>query len=71
MFTTFAMTRQLKTSLNNTLRRALVGVKLPHVRQYNYWVDVVREVAEEVESISDYCPKGSNQTVTKLGPPKW
>ena len=70
MFTTMAMTRQLKASLNNKLRRALVGVKLPHVRQYNDWVATVREVAEEVERFSDYCPKGSTQTVTKIGPPK-
>ena len=70
MFTPSAMTRQLKSSLNNSLRRSLIGVKLPPVKQYAEWVAAVREVAEELESFSDYRPRGSNQIGTKIGPAK-
>ena len=48
----------------------MIGVKLPPVKQYTEWVAAVREVAEELESFSDYRPKGSNQINTKISPAK-
>ena len=70
IFTPLAKTRQLKLSLNNNLRRALIGVKLPSERNYTEWVSSVKEIAVELESFSDYRPKNSNQIGTKIGPPK-
>lgn len=70
IYTQLAKTRQLKLSLNNNLRRALIGVKLPSEKQYAEWVAAVKEVAIELESFTDYRPKGSNHMGTKIGPPK-
>lgn len=70
IFTPLAKTRQLKLSLNNSLRRALIGVKLPSEKNYLEWVSAVKEIAVELESFSDYRPKNSNQKGTKIGPPK-
>ena len=60
----------LKAALNNKLRTALVGVKLPPPARYDDWVEAVKEVAMDLEGLADYAPKGATQTVTKLGAPK-
>lgn len=60
IFTPLAKTRQLKLSLNNILRRALIGVKLPSERNYLEWVSTVKEIAVELESFADYRPRNSN-----------
>lgn len=70
LFTASAKTRQLKASLNTRLRRALIGVKLPQIKDYSKWVQAVREVAIELESFADYRPRGATQTGTKIGPLK-
>ena len=63
-------TMQLKASINSRLRKALVGVKLPPVKEYAEWVAEVREVASEIEGFANYQPKGSAQSTTQVGPPK-
>lgn len=70
LYTPLAKTRQLKFSLNNNLRRALIGVILPSERNYTEWVSAVKEIAVELESFSDYRPKNSNQIGAKFCPPK-
>lgn len=61
---------QLKASLNTRLRRALVGVKLPLLENYQAWVEGVAEVAADLEGLNDYRPKNAKHTGTKLGAPK-
>ena len=70
IFTPSAKTRQLKLSLNSKLRRVLIGVKLPPEMKYHEWVVAVNEVAVELESFTDYRPRGSKEINTKIGPPK-
>ncbi|KAI0990993.1 hypothetical protein K3495_g17194 [Podosphaera aphanis] len=60
----------LNAALNKKLRKALVAVKLPPVHNYQAFVAELKEVAGKLEALSDYRPKGSTQTVTKLGAPK-
>ncbi|KAI0996742.1 hypothetical protein K3495_g11443 [Podosphaera aphanis] len=66
----FASPQKLKDAVNSRLRRALIGVKLPSPENYLAWIEEVREVAKELESLSDYRPKGASQTKTVLGAPK-
>ncbi|RKF61191.1 hypothetical protein GcC1_158022 [Golovinomyces cichoracearum] len=39
-------------------------------KQYTEWVAAIKKVAKELESFTDYRPRGSKHTVTKIGPPK-
>lgn len=69
-FTELGKAMTLKLALNNKLRTAFVGVKLPPPENYDDWVEGVKEVALELEGLSSYQPKGVSQTTTKLGAPK-
>ncbi|KAI0993518.1 hypothetical protein K3495_g14666 [Podosphaera aphanis] len=69
-FTPLGKTLTLKAALNNRFRTALVGVKLPSPKDYDDWVDAVKEVALDLEALANYRPKGASQTGTKLGAPK-
>ncbi|KAI0999168.1 hypothetical protein K3495_g9028 [Podosphaera aphanis] len=62
--------RVAQNAVNSRLRRALISVKLPSPENYQAWIEEVREVAKELESLSDYRPKGASQTKTILGAPK-
>lgn len=53
VYTITGKTMQLKASINGKLRRALIGVKLPPVENYDEWVSEVREVALDLESLAD------------------
>ncbi|KAI1000076.1 hypothetical protein K3495_g8120 [Podosphaera aphanis] len=68
--TDLGKTQKLKDAVNSRLRHALIGVKLPSPENYQAWIEEVREVAKELESLSDYRPKGASQTKTVLGAPK-
>ncbi|KAI0995279.1 hypothetical protein K3495_g12903 [Podosphaera aphanis] len=59
----------LNAAINNSLRKALVPVKLPS-EDYSLWVAEVKEVADKLEALPDYQPKGSIKISTRLGPPK-
>lgn len=69
-FTPLGKSMQLKASLNNRLRKALVGLKLPPLENYNAWVEEVCEVAADLEGLNDHRPKNAKYTTTKLGSPK-
>ncbi|KAI0992105.1 hypothetical protein K3495_g16081, partial [Podosphaera aphanis] len=60
----------LNAAINNALRKALVPVKLPSEENYSLWISEVKEVADKLEALPDYRPKGSIKTSTRLGPPK-
>ncbi|KAI1002160.1 hypothetical protein K3495_g6044 [Podosphaera aphanis] len=60
----------LNAAINNALRKALVPVKLPSEENYSLWISEVKEVADELEALPDYRPKGLIKTSTRLGPPK-
>lgn len=70
VYTDTQKTRLLKASLNNRLRRALIGIKLSEVSNYREWVAQVKQIAAELEGLADYRPKGSSQVKTRIGPPK-
>lgn len=56
--------------MNNQLRRALIGLKLPPANKHKEWVAEVREIALEVEAMADYRPRGATNTRTRYGAPK-
>lgn len=60
----------LNAAINDSLRKALVPVKLPSEDEYSLWVAGVKEVADKLEALPDYRPKGAIKISTKLGPPK-
>lgn len=68
--TDLGKTQKLKDAVNSRLRRHLIGVKLPPPENYQDWVEEVREIAKDLESLEDYRPKGAIQTKTVLGTPK-
>ena len=69
-FTQLGRTMTLKAALNNKLRTALVGVKLPPQERHDDWVEGVKEVALELEGLANYRPRGATQITTRLGAPK-
>lgn len=60
----------LNAAINDSLRKALVPVKLPPEDEYSLWVTEVKEVADKLEALPDYRPKGATRISTRLGPPK-
>ncbi|KAI1008179.1 hypothetical protein K3495_g67 [Podosphaera aphanis] len=60
----------LNAALNKKLRKASVTVKLPPAHNYQAFVAELKEVAGKLMALSDYKPKGSTRTFTKLGAPK-
>lgn len=69
-FTPLGKSMQLKASMNNRLRKALIGLKLPPLENYDAWVKEVCEVAADLEGLNDYRSKNAKYTTTKLGAPK-
>ncbi|KAI0993380.1 hypothetical protein K3495_g14804 [Podosphaera aphanis] len=70
VWTSGSKVNMLNAAVNKKLRRALVPVKLPPTLNYQAFVAELKEVAGKLEALSDYRPKGSTQTGTKLGAPK-
>ncbi|KAI0996318.1 hypothetical protein K3495_g11862 [Podosphaera aphanis] len=68
--TVLGKTQKLKAAMNNQLRRALIGLKLPSANKHEEWVAEVREIALEVEAMADYRPRGATNTRTRYGAPK-
>ncbi|KAI0994874.1 hypothetical protein K3495_g13307 [Podosphaera aphanis] len=68
--TALGKTQKLKAAMNNQLRRALIGLKLPPANKHEEWVAEVREIALEVEEMADYRPSGATNTRTRYGAPK-
>ncbi|KAI0994292.1 hypothetical protein K3495_g13890 [Podosphaera aphanis] len=60
----------LNAAINHSLRKSLVSVKLPSDENYSAWVAEVKEVADKLEALPEYRPRGSTKTSTRLGPPK-
>ncbi|POS87432.1 hypothetical protein EPUL_000238 [Erysiphe pulchra] len=69
-FTPLEKPMQLKASLNNRLRKALVVLKMPPLENYDAWVEEVCEVAADLEGLNDYRSKNAKYTITKLEAPK-
>ncbi|KAI0992766.1 hypothetical protein K3495_g15419, partial [Podosphaera aphanis] len=62
--------QKLKAAINGKLRRALIGLKLPNAHLYEEWVAEVKEIALELEGLSDYRPRGARHIRTRIGVPK-
>ncbi|KAI1002405.1 hypothetical protein K3495_g5796 [Podosphaera aphanis] len=60
----------LNAAINHSLRKSLDSVKLPSDENYSAWVAELKEVADKLEALPEYRPKGSTKTSTKLGSPK-
>ncbi|RKF64086.1 hypothetical protein OnM2_021105 [Erysiphe neolycopersici] len=69
-FTPLGKSIQLKASLNSRLRRALVGLDMPPLEDYDAWVRKVTKVALDLEGLNDYRPVNAKYTTTNIGSPK-
>lgn len=66
-YTLLGKSAQLKASLNYRLRRALVGVKLPSMKNYTAYVSGIAEFSANLEGLNDYRLKNAKHTTAKLG----
>ncbi|RKF64368.1 hypothetical protein GcM3_133014 [Golovinomyces cichoracearum] len=48
----------LRLSLNNRLKKALIGVSLPNPKDYRAYVNEIRKVASDLERFEDYRSRG-------------